>query len=301
MRLGRTPSPDPLRNKKSPWGLLRTALLLGVVVIGWLWASPGNNDEWLGRSGPGSEAPPSFNSVEFEVQTNDTELTLAPDQAPVVSPATRQTPTDSAHRLPPDWLASTQDGRLWLSPAEQHSLDRAIDYVRSPTAIELSHAPLPHVGFVRLNQQPEQYRGQLLEFQGQLWNLSLFRDPTPETLGDEVYEAWLYTPDAGNHPTRVLFPHLPATLQPGQRLDQPVRCAGYFIQRYGYQTATGTHIAPLFVAHTLHPQPQTKAAARTRSGKTWQRRLGELLVVGAASAMLIGYLTRTRPPSEKTV
>ncbi len=299
MRLGRPSHPDPLRNKKSPWGLLRTALLLGLVLIGWQWASQSKNGEWLGRSG--NEALPSLNTIQFEVQPNSTAQTLPPAETPVVSADSPQEPTDSAHRLPPDWLASMQDGRLGLSPAEQHSLNRAIDYVRSPTAIELPHTPLPPVGFVRLNQQPEQYRGQLLEFQGQLWNLSLFRDPTPETLGDEVYEAWLYTPDAGNHPTRVLFPHLPATLHPGQRLDQPVRCAGYFIQRYGYQTATGTHIAPLFVAHTLHPQPPTKAAVRTRSGKTWQHRLGELLVVGAASAMLIGYLTRTRPPSEKTV
>ena len=274
------------------------ALLLGFVLLGWQWASQGKNWEGLGRSESGAGPLPSLSQLEFEVQPDDSGLTLAPDEAPTASLDSRQEPADLSDQLPSEWLATMQDGRLGLSPSEQTGLDQSLQRVRSQTAAELSHAAARDVGFVRLNEHPEQYRGRLLEFPGTLWDLSLFREGDPTRTGDEVYEAWLYTPDAANHPTRVLFTDLPATLQPGQRLNQPVQCAGYFIQRYGYATSNGTHIAPLFVAKTLLPQSGSTVAAQVRSGKTGQRWLGEWLVVVATSAMLIWFLTRTRKPNE---
>jgi hypothetical protein len=195
-----------------------------------------------------------------------------------------------------------QDARLGLTPSEQIGLDRVLQHVRSQTAAQLQSAVTREVGFVSLHEHPEQYRGQLLEIEGTLWKLSLLPAGTPTRPGEEVYEAWLYTPDAENHPTRVLFTDLPATLKPGERLNQPVQCAGYFIKRYGYKTPRGTHVSPLVVAKTLQSIPHANVAPPAPPGKTWRRRVGELLIVVAASMLIIGYLSRSRnlPGSENS-
>ena len=300
MRRGRPSPSDPLRSKRSPWRLWRTALLLGVVLIGWQWTSEKGNRGGGSRSEPGADSLPSLSQLDFEVQPDGASPTLTRDESPPASPASPGEPTDSANRLPPAWLVMMQDARLGLTPSEQIGLDRVLQYVRSHTAAQLHTAATRGVGFVSLHQHPEQYRGQLLEIEGTLWNLSLLTSGAPTRPGEELYEAWLYTPHAENHPTRVLFTDLPATLKPGERLNQPVQCAGYFIKRYGYKTPRGTHIAPLFVARTLQLIPSAQVAPPAPPGKSWRRRLGELLVVVAASALIIGYLTRSRnlPDSE---
>ena len=295
MRLGRPSQPDPLRNKKTPWGLLRVALLLGFVLIGWQWASQGQNWKRQDRAEP--DPLPSLNKLSFEVQPDAAELALTPDEVSILSVDSPVILPDSAKRLPPGWLAMMQDGRLGLSPSEQIGLDQTIEFVRAHNAAELPTPATRDVGFASVNEHPEQYRGRWLEFSGRLWTLSLLRAGGPERTGDEVYEAWLYTPDAANHPTRVLFLDLPATLKLGERLDQPVRFSGCFIKRYGYATARGTHLAPLFVAKTLVLDPEAKTAIPVHRGKTWHRWLGELLVIGAASVLMIWYLTRARKPS----
>jgi hypothetical protein len=185
-----------------------------------------------------------------------------------------------------------QDARLGLTPTEQLGLDRVLQHVRSQTTAQLQSTAAREVGFVNLHMHPDQYRGQLLKIEGTLWKLNHLTPAAPARPGEEVYEAWLYTPDAENHPTRVLFTDLPETLKQGERLNQPVQCAGYFIKRYGYQTPRGTHVAPLFVARSLQPISQVKIVPPVLAKKSWQRWLGELLMVMAASALIIGYLSR---------
>ncbi len=295
MRRGRPSPAEPLRSHKSPWRLWRTALLLGAVLIGWWWTLE------RGGAGPEADSLSSLSQLDFEVLPDGATPTPLRDESSPASSAAHMEPTDGANRLPPAWLAMMQDARLGLTPSEQIGLDRVLQHVRSQAATQLQSAATRQVEFASLHEHPEQYRGQLLEIEGTLWKLSLLAPGAPTRSSQEVYEAWLYTPDADNHPTRVLFTDLPPTLKPGERLNQPVQCAGYFIKRYGYKTPRGTHVAPLFVARTLTPISAVRVAPPAPPGKSWRRRLGELLVVVAASALLIGYLSHSRnsPDSEK--
>ena len=296
MRLGRTPAADSYRGSKSPLGLLRWVLLLIFLWLAGQWAI-----QQLWTDGTGADPQPSLSHINFEATHEEAGLTLAPEEAPLTAPESAEASAASLVRLPSAWLETMQDGRLGLSSLEQLALDRTLQRVRFLDASELQNAATRDVGFATLNTHPEQFRGQLLDVEGSLWNLSLFRDGDPTHPGDEVYEAWLYTPDAGDHPTRVLFTDLPTTLKPGGRLNQPVRCVGYFLKRYGYPTARGTHVAPLFVARTLLPQSRVTPPAQVRTHKSWQRWLIELLVVGVTAAVMIGYLSRTRKPLDQDV
>ena len=292
MRRGRQSPHEPLRSQKSPWQVWRTALLLGVVLVGWWWTL-----EWGDRGlVPGAGSLSALSQIDFEVRPDGASPTPLREESSPASSASRAV----AYRLPPAWLEMMQDARLGLTPSEQIGLDRVLQHVRSEAANQLPSTATRAVGFVSLHQHPEQYRGQWLKIEGTLWKLSRLAPGAQAHPGEEVYEAWLYTPDAGNHPTRVLITDLPPTLKPGGRLNQPVACAGYFIKRYGYKTLRGTHIAPLWVARTLHPISAVQVAPPAPPGKSWRRRLGELLVVVAASALLIGYLlhSRTAPGSE---
>ena len=267
-------------------------MLLGVVLIGWWWTL-----EWGDRGlVPGAGSLSALSQIDFEVQPDGATPTPLPDESSPAASASRVV----AYRLPPAWLEMMQDARLGLTPSEQIGLDRVLQHVRSQPADQLPSAAAREVRFVSLHQHPEQYRGQYLKLEGTLWKLSLLTAGGSARPGVTVYEAWLYTPDAGNHPTRVLITDLPPTLKPGERLNQPVECAGYFIKRYGYKTPRGTHVAPLWVARTLQPISAVQVAPAAHPGKSWRRRLGELLVVVAVSALLIGYLShsRTVPGSE---
>ncbi len=289
MRFGRQTKADSLRSPKSPWGALRFVLLLAFVLLGTQWAAQGKNWGWLTGSPADSDPQSELTELDFEVKP---QVKSAPGEARPTSPIERGDSADWSPRLPAEWLATMQDGSLGLTPSEQKGLDLAIQHVRS----EATDAADCDVGFVMLNEHPEQHRGRLLEFRGTLWKLNLLSAASIDPLGEAIYEAWLYTPDAGNHPMRVLFTDLPPTLKPGKRLDQPVQFSGYFLKRYGYETAGGTHLAPLFVAKTLVPLSDAVPPSESRAVKSGRRWLIELFIAVAASAFLIWWLSRVPPP-----
>ncbi len=290
MRFGRQTTADPLRGPKSPWGALRLVLLLVFVMLGMQWAAQGKNWVWLTGANEKTDSLPELTRLDFRVKPQLVKPQI--QAARSTSPFEPNNAADSSQRLPTEWLATMQDGSLGLTPSEQMGLDSVIQHVRS----EATGPVADRVGFVTLNVHPEQYRGRLLEFRGTLWKLNLLSPGSIDPPVDEVYQAWLYTPDAGNHPTRVLFTDLPPTLKPGERLDQPVQFSGYFLKRYGYETAGGTHLAPLFVAKTLVPLSDAVPPSESRAVKSGRRWLIELFIAVAASAFLIWWLSRVPPP-----
>ena len=288
MRFGRQTTADPLRGPKSPWGAVRLTLLLVFVILGMQWAAQGKNWGWLTGGHEDVDPLPELTRLDFQVKPR--QVHSDHQDARRTSPIEPNHSAESSRQLPSEWLATMEDGSLGLTPSEQNGLDWAILHVRSPGSGLIAE----HVGFVALNEHPGRYRGRLLDIRGTLWKLSLLDAGSVDPPGEEVYEAWLYTPDAGDHPTRVLFTDLPATLTPGERLNQSVQFSGYFLKRYGYETAGGTHLAPLFVAKTLVHLSEAITPAEARIVKSGRRRLVELFMAVAASAFLIWRLSRAR-------
>ncbi len=303
MRFGRPPKPDPSLKPLTQFRLFRLVMLLGLVFIGVQWASQEEHWKWLVSSKSQSPPRPSLSKLDFQAKTDPVRSSLDAGEIKIAPPDSdeKSVPeTVSAHsptEIPANWLAGMDDGRLGLLRSEQASIDQALERVRSLSNSALDTAATRDVGFVTLNDRPNEYRGKLLRFTGILWKLTLIDEGAEPRNSEPVYDAWLYTPDAANNPTRVLFTELPATLKFGEQLDQPIQFSGYFIKRYGYATAGGTHVAPMFVARTLTPRPVKTATAKAKVDPNWSRWLAGLLVACVTSGFLIWKLSHDMRPS----
>jgi hypothetical protein len=74
---------------------------------------------------------------------------------------------------------------------------------------------------------------------------------------DQLYEAWIFTPESGKNPYRVVCTSLPSEIPQGEWLEKPIpiRVTGYFLKRCGYSAPnkSGFHIAPLLLSKSLQP------------------------------------------------
>lgn len=285
MRFGQHNS-DPLRNRKSQMRLFGQVMLLGCVLIAVQWAAQKRNWTWLVPEKAPDSAQAELKPLDFKVKPRS--APLAPGEVLITTDTPARTtspqPTSVELLLAAESLASMDDGRLGMLRAEQDAVDQIVEHVRQLDSQTMQKSAGRDVGFVELNDRPADYRGRLLAFRGTLWRLAPLRD--------DLFEAWLYTVDAANNPTRVLLTELPAGIQPGNQLDRQVEFAGYFIKRYGYATERGTHVAPLFVARTLIPQAAVTASQRLRPAQTWPQWIAGLAVAGLATLVLLRQLSR---------
>jgi hypothetical protein len=291
MRFGRKHT-DPLRDRKSHMRLFGQVMLLGFMLIAVQWAAQGRNWTWLVPEKAPTSAQTELKPLDFKVKPHSAPP-LAPGEVRVTTETTPGTPaiTSVESRLPAESLASMDDGRLGMLRAEQIAVDQIVAQVRGLDVPTMLRSAGRDVGFVELNDRPAEYRGRLLAFRGTLWRL------TPQ--GDDLFEAWVYTSDAANNPTRVLLTELPAAITPGNKLDQPIEFAGYFIKRYGYATERGTHVAPLFVARTLTLKPAIGASQKLRRQQSWLQWILGLAVACFATLFLFRQLSRELQPPKK--
>lgn len=284
MRFGQKHS-DPLRDRKSHMRLFGQVMMLGFMLIAVQWAAQGRNWTWLVPEKAPNSAQTELKPLDFKVKPASIQP-LAPGEVRVTTQTIPEAPTITAVEplLPAESLASMDDGRLGMLRSEQIAVDQIVAQVRSLDAQTMLRSAGRDVGFVELNDRPAEYRGRLLAFSGTLWRLM------PQA--DDLFEAWVYTSDAANNPTRVLLTELPTEITPGNKLDQQVEFAGYFIKRYGYATERGTHVAPFFVARTLTPKIAVSASQRLRPQQTWPQWISGLSVAGFATLFLLRRLSR---------
>jgi hypothetical protein len=234
--------------------------LLGAVIICFQQARDPDNWVWLSRlteSAP-QDAAPALDEVDFRVRQTD--AARDPGELRVELTEEQRSETDQAAtrdevRVPDDLLKAIEDNRLGALRREQPALDFMLQKTRELSNEQLRLAAERDVAFTVLMLQPEQYRGQLIHLRGQLRRYG----PLPQRAGDEgrppVYEAWLFTHDAGNNPTRVLLAESNDDIPLGDQLSMPVEVTGYFVKRYGYVTQEGEHVAPMLIAKALRLIP----------------------------------------------
>jgi hypothetical protein len=109
--------------------------------------------------------------------------------------------------------------------------------------------------YANLFSEPERHRGQVVHLEGRLKRIVRY-DPPKSTLLDglkDQYEGWMFDPEnLGANPVCLVFTHLPAGLEPGDKLNVSVAFDGYFFKRYRYRSAEGkVRDAPLLIGHTV--------------------------------------------------
>jgi hypothetical protein len=160
--------------------------------------------------------------------------------------ATTRAVAEAATEAPPQFdkalLQTVQDDTLGIRPEDAPALSALLDHVRRVPAEDLAATARPDVHYVNLMTEPEQFRGDVVTFTGELWRCQQVSSQ------EALYEAWVFTSDSGGQPYRILAGQLGDGVRPGTSQRTPVEITGYFFQRGGYDAADGAQLAPVVVA-----------------------------------------------------
>lgn len=166
----------------------------------------------------------------------------------------------------------------------------------SPQALDEAAKKNADVDWVHLFQEPRNYRGDIVHFDGKLVRLRKF-DPQPMAAQAGVkdyYEGCMFVDLQENDPLFFVITELPKGLEPGDHLDVKVGFSGYFFKIFRY-TAGDTkktkmdRLAPLCIGRTLTLAP-VAAAEDTPADPSWVAWLGPAFfgVIGVTVALLFG-------------
>jgi hypothetical protein len=189
-------------------------------------------------------------------------------------PVTAQEPTiESSPAVAIDPAAVLLDfvqDRTELSYEERSAYFGILDHARSvdPAALHQAAADFVHRRwsgsrdlhtpeerdfplFADMLKRPVEYRGQPVLLRGHV--IRLVKYPGDSAYGlDELYEAWLVTPDAQQHPATIVFSELPPGLAVGDERVDGVMVSGYFLKLHLYTSRDSKgRVAPLILARTV--------------------------------------------------
>jgi hypothetical protein len=185
-------------------------------------------------------------------------------------------------------LATVTDNTFGVPNAEKSAYELFLAQARDVPHAELERAARKDVSFAVLMLNAEHYRGELLTVTGEVRRL---RQLPAEPNSPETYEAWLFTPDSGRHPYRIIFTSRPEGVALADQLNPPLRASatGYFFKRYSYATANSFHTAPLLLAKTLIPLSQS--AGKTANGGPNRSRMLTIAAIGVVAFVCLVWLT----------
>lgn len=211
---------------------------------------------------------PSVEQLDFNVREAVTTRPLEPDEFhsfgeedPVVEKAPVDPTKSQARRHPlwikPELLQPVQDNTLGIRRAESNAFFQTLDQARLKTPEQLAVVAEPGVQYLNLMTDPALYRGRPVTLIGEMCRLYEFQAEENDAGLKTLYEAWLFTPDSGTHPVRVVSASLGPELQVSDNQRTPVKVTGYFFKREAYPTSDGVHVAPTILAgrleRFLHP------------------------------------------------
>ncbi|REK20688.1 MAG: hypothetical protein DWQ41_23865 [Planctomycetota bacterium] len=278
-------------------------MLILVVLLGVVWFAyreaqdPRNWELFLRLSGvePAEEVVPRLEELDFRVRPEPND-SLAPGEFRVELAAAEESEivaeSNTGTDLPEGLLEGMQDNRVGSLRREQPAINHIVEKVRNLSLAELEQASEPDVAFTVLMVQTDEHRGRLITLRGTLWKLQVLAAGETEGTEGDLYEAWMFTPDSGNNPVRLLLTEIPAELQPGDRIDKEVLFTGYFVKRYGYVSQGGQHVAPMLIGKTLRViQPAAAPPPGRIGGELGRYAVGFFLVMACIFGLIIWRFT----------
>jgi hypothetical protein len=190
---------------------------------------------------------------------------------------------DTAPKLNADWLAEVKDRRplpnvIGKAPDERpKSYDLYCQALvaawQSPLEVFANSAKKnAHVKFAHLYNEPWKYRGEVIHIEGKL--VRLRRLDTPHLAWEQgvpqhIYEGWVFGETSGSHPWWLIFPTIPASLQPAEKMDRYVSFDGYFYGLIRYTAEAGQRDTPLLIGPAIvlkKPPPAPEPPSAPISG-----------------------------------
>ena len=194
---------------------------------------------------------------------------------------TAPTNLDDRWLLPIDAYRDVEDNTVFRA-ADHPIWFELIRQLRSSSPDQLQSLSMGEVGFVQLFDQPDQFRGRVLEIRGDVRRAHYLAAPNNDFGIRGYWQCWLFPPRNEN-PIVVYALELPQGFPSGMKMLERVRFTGVFFKRWAYPSSSGTRVAPLVVA----------ASGEWNKPKTKIRQLPNLKTTLAAIAgvMFVGLLT----------
>lgn len=267
--------------KPAPYGMLRIlsmVFMLGVLSMMYQRAADPHSWKWLAALD--EENVPARPAAVVEAVHAQADL-------PVVPPAEQE----QALALDPDERDAAREefqavsDRTPLDAPEMASYWRLVRWSRSQPFAELEKRARHDLVFTNLWEQPEKYRGELIQLR--LHIKRVLSHEAPENPADvkTVYEAWGWTDESRSFPYLVVFSELPPEMPLGPDIHEEAVFVGYFHKIMSYQAYDAARGAPLLIGQLKYQRNEAREALRHRDdGSFWPA----AAIGGTVVLMIIG-------------
>ncbi|HEX6987099.1 MAG TPA: hypothetical protein VF170_17100, partial [Planctomycetaceae bacterium] len=265
----------------------------------WVWLFPDEADR--------TTVEPTLADVSYAVKL-DGEDGLAPDEFRSEPDRDAASPPASGGRqfsgsdlLDPALFTGVEDDTLGLRSSERNAYFAALSRLRSLDGTAVEAAADPSAAFPAVMTEPDHYRGRPVAIDGLARRILDIPAGSNAEGFETLYELWVFTPDSGNNPWRVVATELPPGLPRGESLEGgvPVRVAGVFFKRQGYETRRHElHVAPVLLAKTVRRVRPPAGPIAEFDPTPWV--LGAAAVVGLGLCLLFWRFRREDRAFERT-
>lgn len=256
-------------------------LLTMVVMLGVLWllidrARDENTWRWITGDTSGAAALAQRDSVESDASSAP--ATEAPTTGPTDLDA------DERDAAAEEFQAITD--KAPLAREEMPAYWRLLAWQQHQSTAELRRRAANKVSFAQLWQQPEKWRGKLVEIPVHLGQTARVDDLEDNGLGlKSLDEVWGWNSDSQPYWFWFVCPQLPPGMPTGRSLSEEATFVGYFLKLLPYEDHQGvTRTTPLLIGRLVwHPSPDARGRASSDGWSTW------LILAGLASLMAVRW------------
>jgi len=262
--------------------LLMILALVGVLAIAVFQARDLGRRSWFASTGPGGSAESAGQSAAgLAAAASDAARSASGEDG---SPA----PQGRAPLFPgvrADYLSTVEDDTVFRA-VESDAWFHLLALLEKSDQRDLKRASLGRVDFLQLDQQADEYRGQLVSINGTVRGAKLVAAPANDYSIERYYQLWLQ-PDRGSPALMAVYAlALPEGFPLGADLEAPCAATGFFFKRWAYPSREGIATAPLVLARTVDWQPTRPPAPAAPRGEQF---VWAVLIALFLAVMIVGF------------
>lgn len=185
-----------------------------------------------------------------------------------------------------------------LAKEEMPAYWRLMGWELHQSTAELQQRADKNVTFRELWQQPQKWRGKLVEIRVHLRRTATVKDLAENPLGlKTVYEVWGWNSQSQPYWYWMVVPELPPGMPQGESIYEEATFVGYFFKLLPYEDRQGKTLAtPLLIGRLIwHPSPDNALARRNEWTWTWY--LAAALLVLFVVRWSLAFLGRSKRTS----
>ena len=279
------PKPRNYLSRREQHRLLFLVLALGLAVILMCEARKPENWQWL-KNPDGNKGPRAVGMLPGDVDGGEM---LPDDDGPL------------GEKLFPGvdkGLLKTVRDNTRFRDEENAAWFNLLGVLRRSDEAELRRASIGRISWLQLNEQSNEYRGELVTVLGTIRRAHRV-DAQKNDLGiDGYYQVWLQPDDNPKRPVVIYCLELPEGFPTGMELAERARVTGFYFKRWLYKGQEDLETAPVLLAKTVAWEKKPPIANNMPAG------LDSIYLIIAAAAVLslpaIAYILYYRYPLDSS-